>query len=82
ALYHIWQVVPGGAWTGWASLGGWIDELSIAQNQDGRLEVFARGSDGALYHIWQVAPGGAWTGWVSLGGWIDLLDAAQNARGA
>lgn len=33
---------------------------------DGRLEVFARGTDEAVWHISRVD--GAWTGWASLGG--------------
>jgi acylphosphatase len=40
-------------------------------NSDGRLEVFARGTDGALWHVWQEAPhAGPWSGWASLGGVI------------
>ncbi|MFK4581697.1 hypothetical protein [Bradyrhizobium ottawaense] len=38
-------------------------------NSDGRLEVFARGTDKALWHIWQDKPhAGPWSGWASLGG--------------
>ena len=40
-----------------------IDLLSVRPNQDGRLEVFVRGSDKTLYHIWQMAPGNSWSGW-------------------
>jgi hypothetical protein len=33
-------------------------------NEDGRLEVFARFSDGRIYHLWQTEPNGAWgPGW-------------------
>jgi hypothetical protein len=40
-----------------------------AINQDGRLEVFARGAaDGAFWHIVQSTPGGSWSAWSSLGG--------------
>ena len=43
----------------------------MGRNADGRLEVFARGTDNALWHIWQTAaarrPG---PGWASLGGEI------------
>lgn len=38
---------------------------SVAVNSDGRLEIFARGSDGACWHNWQTSPGGAWSGWAS-----------------
>jgi hypothetical protein len=41
----------------------------VIDNSDGRLEVFARGTDDALWHIWQTAPhAGPWSGWASLGG--------------
>ncbi len=68
-------------WSGWASLGGWIDMLTVGQNQDGRMEVFARGGDGAVWHNWQTAPNGNWSGWASLGGWIDMLTVGQNQDG-
>ena len=71
ALWHCWQMTPGGAWSGWASRGGVITSVpAVASNADGRLEVFARGSDGALFHIWQTVPNGSWSGWASLGGVI------------
>jgi hypothetical protein len=31
------------------------------RNQDGRLEVFVKGTDGALWHTWQSAPNDGWT---------------------
>jgi subtilisin family serine protease len=81
ALYHKWQVAPNNGWSGWASMGGWIDRLAVGQNADGRLEVFVRGSNKALWHKWQVAPNNGWSGWASMGGWIDLLVVGQNIRG-
>jgi acylphosphatase len=81
ALWHIWQVAPNNGWSGWASLGGLIDLLTVGNNQDGRLEVFARGMDQALWHIWQVAPNNGWSGWGSLGGQIDLLTVGNNQDG-
>jgi hypothetical protein len=47
------------------SLGG-AASSQVKQNFDGRLEVFARGTDNALWHIWQ-QPGG-WSAWAGLGG--------------
>jgi acylphosphatase len=121
-MYHLWQLTPGGGWSGWTSLGGYIspdpslgqnqdgrlevfaignDVISgsnsthdwqntagttqwsgfnslgnpppgtvspqVTQNQDGRLEVFGGGQDGALWHIWQTSPNNGWSGWGSLG---------------
>jgi len=72
-LWHIWQVAPNGTWDNWASLGSPSPGLTfegsptIAVNDDGRLEIFATGSDSALWHIWQVTPNGPWGAWASLG---------------
>jgi len=33
ALYHMWQTAPNNGWGGWASLGGWIDQLTVGQNK-------------------------------------------------
>ncbi len=39
-----------------------------AANADGRLEVFARGSDKTLWHIYQQPGSSTWSTWESLGG--------------
>ena len=80
---------PGGG-TGWSgflsSLGG--DGLyggpAIGTNPDGRLEIFAIGSDYTLEHNYQKTANGAWSGWSSLGNdGHDLLfvSAAADADG-
>ncbi|HET6881091.1 MAG TPA: hypothetical protein VFI31_13095 [Pirellulales bacterium] len=68
---------------GFASLGGNITtDPAVGRNADGRLEVFARGTDGALWHIWQNSPGGGWSGWSSLAGGITTNPAVGiNADG-
>ena len=66
----------------WASRGGAIFNPVVGNNQDGRLEVFARGTDGALWHIWQTAPNDGWSGWASLGGGMgSRVTLANNADG-
>ena len=65
----------------WQSLGGQISMPIVANNKDGRLEVFAQGTDGALWHIWQTKPNNGWSSWQSLGGWITQPTVAQNADG-
>jgi len=74
SLWHTYQPKPGqGPWSGWASLGtptGGIAlyTLAVGQNKDGRLEVFAIGSNGSLWHTYQPKPGqGPWSDWASLG---------------
>jgi hypothetical protein len=64
ALWHRWQVRPGGAWSGPARLGGCLtSDVAGAANADGRLEIFARGTDNALWHIWQKRPNSGWSTW-------------------
>ncbi|HXZ03262.1 MAG TPA: hypothetical protein VEH81_00435 [Ktedonobacteraceae bacterium] len=72
ALWHRWQTTPGGIWGGWASLGKPPSANAffipfVWKNDDGRLEVFTVGTDGALWNLWQVAPNGTWSNWASLG---------------
>ena len=68
---------------GWASRGGIItSNITVARNADGRLEFFARGTDGAVWHQWQVAPNNGWSGWESLGGVITSdIAVGMNADG-
>jgi hypothetical protein len=69
-LRHQWQTPgQGTGWSNWyqagaAPAGGWQGSPAVTINPDGRLEVFARSSDGAVWHAWQPA----WTPWASLGG--------------
>jgi hypothetical protein len=70
AVWHAWQTTPGGDWTAWRSLGappeGSVRPVALAQNRDGRLELF-RLAGGAVWHAWQTTPGEDWTGWHPLG---------------
>jgi hypothetical protein len=67
----------------WHPMGGLVtSRAAVELNADGRLEVFARGTDNAPYHNWQVSPGGGWSGWGSLGGLITSdLAVGRNADG-
>ena len=55
---HDPSVIVAGWWSGWAGLGGGVTEIAAAVNSDGRIEVFAIGTDKALHHIWQIVRGG------------------------
>jgi hypothetical protein len=55
--------------------------ISVGRDTDGRLELFATGSDAVLYHRWQVTPDGAWSGWESLGSGFSAPAVAANADG-
>jgi len=53
-----------GNWAGWAQAPGkplYVGVPGIATNTDGRLEVFARSTNGDLLHVWQLSRTG--TGW-------------------
>ena len=57
-------------------------DIAVARNADGRLEIFARGTDGAVWHQWQTAPNNGWSGWASRGGVITSnIDVGRNADG-
>ena len=81
AVWHKWQTAPNNGWSGWASMGGWVDIIESERNADGRLELFARGADRAVWHKWQTAPNSGWSGWASMGGWVDRISVAKNLDG-
>ena len=71
------------SWSNWASQGGGLtSDIAVGRNADGRLEVFARGTDNAMWHKWQTAPNNGWSGWASRGGVLTSnITVAQNADG-
>ncbi len=61
-------------WTEWETLGGSLAGAPAAASwAPGRLDVFARGTDGALRHAWF---GDAWSRWQNLGGALTSSPAA------
>jgi hypothetical protein len=73
SVWHRWQRKPGGSWAAaWSSLGtpGGLHApgvAAVAQNKDGRLELFTVAGDGSVWHRWQPAPGRrTWAAWSSL----------------
>jgi phosphatidylserine/phosphatidylglycerophosphate/cardiolipin synthase-like enzyme len=75
-LYHKWQVAPNDGWSEWESFSHEyrnlgtevVGAVAVGINEDGRLEVFARGGDHVLYHIWKLSPSGEWSEWNSISG--------------
>src|SRR5882757_2144646 len=62
------------AWSGWESLGGTLISAPVVSSwANGRLDVFAIGTDNAVYHKWF---DGGWSGWESLGGFATSAPAA------
>jgi hypothetical protein len=80
SVYHLWQIAPNGSWSNWAAVGPHGDGVTapaVAQNLDGRMEVFAQGlwfgfgppypgPHYELSHIPQTAPNDGWASWASL----------------
>ncbi|PYS49300.1 MAG: hypothetical protein DMF68_10450 [Acidobacteria bacterium] len=69
-LNSIYQVSPGGNWSGWMGT-PWNQSkpvIDIAASQqganDGRVELWALDQKQQLWTCWQTAPGGNWTSWV------------------
>lgn len=94
-VYFSQQLSPGGAWSGWqrltnAALSITGTSLAVAQNQDGRLELFLVGTGRDILHAWQTTPNGSWTEWSFLRGqnttaWPHAgtsLAAARNSDGS
>jgi hypothetical protein len=83
----VWQTAPNAGWGGWDSLGSppgvHAAQPRVARNADGRLEVFARGTDNALWHLWQTSANGSWTTGSAFAGatLASSPDAAPNADG-
>jgi hypothetical protein len=72
-LWHARQRGSDIDWVGWNSLGSppvagsGIGGSTLAQNHDGRLELFTKLDDGSLWHRWQTEPAGAsWHPWRRL----------------
>lgn len=65
------QTAPNNGWSGWNSLGGWIDPATVGRNADGGLRSSPADRTAAGTRR-QMAPNNGWSGWASLGGWIDL----------
>lgn len=54
--------------SGWVSLGGVITSAPVVgQRADGRMAIFARGTDNRLWHLPQTARNNGWGSWTRLG---------------
>jgi hypothetical protein len=84
AIWYRFQTQPNGTtWSNWISLGGSLSgNVAVASNWDGRLEVFATGTDAVPYHIWQTQTdsSGSWSQWESLGGATNMDPAVGKNR--
>ena len=72
-LWHRWQETAGGTqWSGWESLGmpngKPVSAPTLAEHQDGRLELFAVTDDGHVWHrmLRTATDPSSWSPWVPL----------------
>ena len=78
-IYHIWQTAPSNGWSTWAQLVAPLPGVQfyglggVANNQDGRFQLFFIGSDGALWTIPQSSPSNGWSP-------VRFLDGAPPAQ--
>ena len=43
-------------------------QVTAAQQNDGRVELWVTDNEEQLWTMWQTSPGGNWTGWTLFGG--------------
>lgn len=65
----------------WTNLGGSFDQVFAIPNQDGRIEIFATGTDHSLWHGWQTSPTGDFDVWHRMDGSMADLFAIHNLDG-
>jgi len=90
-LYHNWQLQPGisdnSNWAGETRFAkNSAKQVAVAQNADGRLEIFYVGTNNDLFHNWQLEPGVSdpwnWAGETRFpGDSAKQIAVAQNADG-
>jgi hypothetical protein len=71
ALWTIQQVTSGGAWGRWSPLSALpskaeLTAISVSENQNGALQIFALDSGGSLHSLYQTTVNGPWSSWVPL----------------
>lgn len=83
-LQHHWFDATAGGWQSWESLGKASNGGSLTSGPgaiswgDGRLDVFARGSDGVLWQKWFSGEHGGWKPWVRFGGVINSTPSVSS----
>jgi hypothetical protein len=68
SLQTSYQTTAGGSWSSWAAwpatpASSQFIELTAAQQNDGRVQLWALDTKNQLWSCWQTSPGGNWTGW-------------------
>lgn len=87
-IVTCYQETPGGNWSGWAE---WPStptptqfiQTAAAQQNDGRVQLWATDTQLQLWSMWQTSPGGNWTNWSgpNWNGAPKLLNIAASQQG-
>jgi hypothetical protein len=87
-LVTCFQETPGGSWSGWnpwpaTPANSQFIQLAAAQQNDGRVQLWAIDTQLQLWSCWQTSPGGGWTGWTgpNWDGAPKLLNIAASQQG-
>jgi hypothetical protein len=85
-IFRRWQVEPGGAWSGWEPVEGYLTAVAVATNADGRLEVWGANAQiptavSNVFRRVETTPGGTWSGWEPVDGYLTGLSMTANADG-
>jgi hypothetical protein len=57
-------------WSGWKSLGGYVQSITAALDAHHQLDVFGVGSNDAVYYVTQSLANGSWSAWNDLYGTV------------
>jgi hypothetical protein len=72
SIQYIYQQSPNGGWSTWNTLAqaySFKGQPAIGRNEDGHMEVFARGIDNLMWHSWLPLNGNSnWAGWSTING--------------
>jgi hypothetical protein len=83
-VWEIEQTAPNSGWGEWNGLSSLphTKQLTLGTTTDGRLELFAIGSNNALYTMRQTLPD-SWSGsaWACLGGYVKQITVGRNQDG-
>ena len=84
-IFRRWQVAPGGPWSGWEAVDGYLTSVSVATNADGRLEVWGANAQipggSNIFRRAETSPGGPWSGWEAVDGYLTSLSLVANSDG-
>ena len=84
-VFRRWQVTPGGEWSAWEPVEGYLTSIAVATNADGRLEVWGANAKIAggdnVFRRSETSPGGEWSSWEAVDGYLTGISMAAQSDG-